>query len=139
MTNTPRRFKGQTILFDDRRVVHVFEKDDNDPKHILSLECACHPTPFTVTDEMEGMEINRTGQRIFRCLRHNLIMPTTVFKEVTGGNMQLTDNEGSYHIQDAATQMPKMAMTGRFSESTAKLLRDQIENMYEAEDLKNTE
>jgi len=137
--NTPKRFKGQTIIIDDRRIVHVFETDDHDPKHVLSLECPCHPTPFTVTDEMEGMEINRTGQRIFRCLRHNRIMPTTVFSEITHGNMQLTDNEGSYQIQDAATRMPEMAMKGRFAPETAKLLRDQIENMYDAEDLKNTE
>lgn len=56
----PKRFKNQNIRIDERGVVHIFEEDDNAQEHLLSLDCYCHATPFTVRDEMEGMEIDRS-------------------------------------------------------------------------------
>jgi len=133
----PRRFKNQNIRIDERGVVHIFEEDDNAREHLLSLDCCCHATPFTVIDEMEGMEIDRTGCIIFRCLRHNRIMPTTKLKEATGGNMQLDDNEGTYQIQDASNMMPPLSMKGIFSAETARLLHEQIDGVYDVSDLMN--
>ena len=133
----PKRFLNQNIQIDERRVVHIFEEDDNARQHLLSLDCPCHATPFTVRDEMEGVEIERTGCRIFRCLRHNRIMPTTNLKEAKGGNMQLDDNEGSYFIQDAVNMMPSQSMKGVFSAETARLLHEQIDGMYDVNDLVN--
>jgi hypothetical protein len=133
---TPKVFKGQNIIIDDRKIIHCFEEGDDNPLHVLSLECPCNATPFTVVDEMEGMEIDRAGHRIHRCLRHNLIMPKTVLREPSRANMQLDDNEGVYLIQDAANKISTMSMKGIFSKDTARLLHEQIDGMYDADDLK---
>ena len=50
--------------------------------------------------------------------------------------MQLHDDERQYKIQDAAALIKDLPIKGKFSQETAKLLRDQIEGMYDYEDLR---
>jgi len=135
---TIEEFMEKRVTHIESGLIHYFDGDVAFPdprkpweEHVFLLDCPCHPTP--VTEKFEGRNT------VVRCIRHHFLPKVAEYQQQRRIGLELLERENEYLIQDAANLIRPLAMKGDFAPETIELLHEQIECVYDPEDLKDTQ
>ena len=98
----------------------------------FARHCICHPRFSKVVLRSKD---GKVSSRVL-WVRHHFLYSPSERPEASGGSLEM-DNEGCYQIQDAAGLIKDIPYRGKFLAETAKLLNEQIEGMYDIDDIRH--